>query len=137
MAILAVFHNSADWPGHALLVQPSKMGGTESWYFPVYCLFCLNFFFQITESWLKPVCFESTTMAIFGPVCPFLSIHLGKFINFLFLIFIFSFSLQLTSRSFILPTLRLEYLKRFWNDMVIVLVCIIFLWLNCLSQLSQ
>ena len=30
-----------------------------------------DFFFQITESWLKPVCFESTTMAIFGSVCPF------------------------------------------------------------------
>ena len=49
----------------------SFMGGTETWFFPVYCLFCLIFFFQITESWLKLVCFESTTMAIFGSDCPF------------------------------------------------------------------
>ncbi len=46
-------------------------GGTESWYFPVYCLFCLNFIFHITESWLKPVWFESPTMASFVSVCPF------------------------------------------------------------------
>ena len=38
----------------------SVTGSTESWFFPVYCLFCLkksaasnHVIFQITESWLK------------------------------------------------------------------------------------
>ena len=41
-------------------VPTSKAGGTESWFFPVYCLFCLKKYaalnpviLQITESWLK------------------------------------------------------------------------------------
>ena len=57
------------------------MGGTESWYFPVYCLFCLIFFFEIKESWLKPVCFESATMAIFRSAC---ALILRQFINYIF-----------------------------------------------------
>ena len=57
------------------------MGGTESWFFPVYCLFCLKkseasnpAIFQITESWLKKTKPDgfliSPTMIIFIKICP-------------------------------------------------------------------
>ena len=63
--------------------HPFPLGGTESWFFTVYCLFCLIFFFKIMESWwkrktwcfpqkhlnlkswLKPVWFKSFTMVCF------------------------------------------------------------------------
>ena len=94
--------HQTQWPSVLYWRLTDFTGSTESWFFSVYCLFCLNFFLQITESWLKPVCFESTTMAIFGSVCPFKYTWANSSNSSIHFSYSFLALIKLTTNSFIL-----------------------------------
>ena len=85
-----------------LFVLFEKICPIKSWFLPV--------IFQITESWLKPVCFHSTTMAIFYIYLPIY-------------IYILSILRQIHGFYFSLIFLALAYIKKIHTPSQTSLTC--------------